>query len=50
MSEKNTIFELNENDLMKVAGGDDKTVPIGAEENTDKATLENLTDNKGANE
>lgn len=29
---------------------DEKTVPCGSDENTDKATFENLTDNKGADE
>ena len=29
---------------------DEKAMPCGAEDDTDKATLENLSDNKGADE
>lgn len=48
--EKNTI-KLNEEDLEKVSGGDAMTMPMGTDEGeTDKATLENLQDNKGADE
>ena len=50
MLDENKAVELKEEDLKKVSGGDEKTVPHGTEENTDKATLENLQDNKGADE
>ena len=50
MSEEKKTIELKEEDLEKVAGGDEKTMPTGTEEVTDKAVFENLQDNKGANE
>ena len=54
MSEEKKTVELKEEELEKVAGGytmaNEKTMPRGTDENTDKATLENLQDNKGANE
>ena len=54
MPEEKKTVELKEEDLSGVAGGytmaDEKTMPRGTDENTDKATLENLQDNKGANE
>ena len=50
MSEEKKIVKLHEEVLGKVSGGNEKTMPRGTEENTDKATLENLTDNKGADE
>lgn len=50
MSEKNKITELKDEDLKKVAGGNETARPVGTDENTDTAVLENLTDNKGADE
>ena len=50
MSEEKKTVELQDEDLEKVTGGDETTMPRGTDENTDKATLENLQDNKGANE
>ena len=54
MPEEKKTVELKDDNLEKVAGGysmaDEKTMPRGTDENTDKATLENLQDNKGANE
>ena len=50
MTEEKKIIELKEDDLEKVAGGDETTMPTGTEEVTDKAVFENLQDNKGANE
>ena len=50
MSEENKTIEIKEEDLEKVAGGDETTMPTGTEEVTDKAVFENLQDNKGANE
>ena len=50
MSEEKIIIELNDEELEKVAGGDETTMPTGTEEVTDKAVFENLQDNKGANE
>lgn len=54
MSEEKKIIELNEENLEKVAGGfntaDENTRPIGTEDEADRAILENLTDNKGADE
>ena len=48
MKEKTNVVELNEDNLEKVAGGNETAMPIGTEEKTDRAILENLTDNKGA--
>ena len=49
--------ELKEDDLKQVAGGDEHTMPRGVHENngtdeppTNTVQLENLNDNKGANE
>ena len=50
MSEENKTIEIKEDNLEKVAGGDETTMPTGTEEVTDKADFENLQDNKGANE
>lgn len=50
MSEEKIIIELNDEELEKVAGGDETTMQTGTEEVTDKAVFENLQDNKGANE
>ena len=50
MSEENKTIEIKEEDLEKVAGGDETTMPTGTEEVTEKAVFENLQDNKGANE
>lgn len=40
--------ELSPDDLEMVSGGSEK--PVGTEENIDKPILENIQDNKGANE
>ena len=50
MSEEKKAVELKNEELEKVAGGDEFTKPIGSKEETDKAILENLTDNKGDDE
>ena len=50
MLEEKGGIELKNEDLQKVAGGDETTMPVGTEEITDKAIFENLQDNKGANE
>ena len=50
MLEKNNAVELKDEDIKKVSGGYEGAVPQGSDEITDKATLENLTDNKGSDE
>ena len=50
MSQEKKAVELKEEDLEKVAGGDERTMPQVTDEYTDKAELENLQDNKGADE
>ena len=50
MSEEKKTVELQDEDLEKVTGGDETTMPTGTEEVKDKEVFENLQDNKGANE